>query len=106
MREEARLKSPAAAQARCALGGATAVGAERGALAAAPAFPRLGATKGKQWSAVSAGFADLVGSQGVLNVGQDALLSGARQLAHAFKDLPGLAGWAFAALGAFVTANK
>ena len=44
------------------------------------------------------GLADVVGRQGVLDVGEDALLGGAGQLADAFKDEPGLARRAMAAL--------
>ena len=55
----------------------------------------LGATFGDgprlAGGARSAGLADLVGGEGVLDVGKDALLGGAGQLADALKDVAGLA---------------
>ena len=75
-----------------ASGVSAAAGENRGALAAAPAGPRLGATKeeskpGRSLSG-SSGFADLISGERVLDVGEDALLGGAWQLADSLENLP------------------
>ena len=70
----------------------------------------LGATFGDgprlAGGARSAGLADLVGGEGVLDVGKDALLGGAGQLADALKDVAGLADRAGYALGGLTAANQ
>jgi hypothetical protein len=54
----------------------------------------------------SPGLTDLVGSEGILDVGQDALLGGAGQLAHALEYMTGFSNRARAALGSGLLAEQ
>jgi len=65
-----------------------------------PCCARLARALNRRARRGSGGLADFVGGEGVLDVGQDALLRGPRQLADALENLPGLAGRAGAVLGA------